>query len=249
MSDNRNLSYLLYVSGVNIVMTSHVKNFVAVNTAATSGLNQHQITPKPPQLYHKHLKRVMDVFLVILAAPFALPLIALFALLALRDGASPFFYQRRIGKNGEIFDMIKIRTMVPDAPKRLKAYLDSNPDARAEWDTTQKLKNDPRITPVGRFLRKSSLDELPQLWNVLRGDMSIVGPRPMMEDQKALYPGLTYYALRPGITGPWQVSDRNATTFSARARFDTDYYNTLSLKTDLSILARTIGVVLRCTGY
>ena len=95
--------------------------------------------------------------------------------------------------------------MVVDAERRLAEHLAGDPAARAEWDTTQKLKNDPRITPIGRLIRKSSLDELPQLWNVLRGDMSLVGPRPMMPDQTALYPGRAYYALRPGLTGFWQI--------------------------------------------
>ncbi|MEO0566873.1 MAG: sugar transferase [Pseudomonadota bacterium] len=194
-------------------------------------------------------KRVLDITLVILAAPFALPLVLLMALLVARDGSSPFFLQRRVGRNGEIFNLVKIRTMVKDAEAKLESYLEANPEARAEWDSTQKLKDDVRITGVGKFLRKSSLDELPQLWNVLRGDMSLVGPRPMMEDQKPLYPGSAYYAMRPGITGLWQISDRNQSTFAARAEFDADYFNSLSLKTDMSILARTVSVVLRCTGY
>lgn len=199
--------------------------------------------------YNDLFKRVFDIFLVILAAPIALLVVLVMAALVARDGASPFFSQRRVGRNGKVFNLLKIRTMVPDAQGRLAAYLDANPAARREWDSTQKLKDDIRITPVGAFLRKSSLDELPQLWNVLRGDMSIVGPRPMMEDQQRLYPGSAYYALRPGITGSWQVSDRNRSTFAARAKFDADYYHTLSFRTDLSILARTVSVVLRCTGY
>ncbi len=230
-------------------MTTQVKEFVAAESATAGEFRKHTNAQSLSRAYRDRFKRMLDIFLVVLMIPIALPLVIFFALVASCDGASPFFRQRRIGKNGDIFEMLKIRTMVPNANKRLKAYLDTNPAARAEWESTQKLKNDPRITPIGRFLRKSSLDELPQLWNVLRGEMSIVGPRPMMEDQKTLYPGLSYYALRPGITGSWQVSDRNATTFSARAQYDTDYYNTLSLKTDLSILVRTVGVVLRCTGY
>ena len=121
--------------------------------------------------------------------------------------------------------------------------------ARAEWDETQKLKNDPRITPFGRFLRKSSLDELPQLWNVFVGDMSLVGPRPMMLNQQALYPGTAYYALRPGITGFWQTAGRNRTSFEARAEYDTSYEAELSLATDVKILARTVSVVVNGTGY
>lgn len=192
---------------------------------------------------------MFDVLFVLALAPIAVPVIAIIALVAALDGASPFYRQPRVGRQGRVFGMLKIRTMVPDAHDRLEAHLASDPLARTEWDSTQKLKDDPRITPVGKVLRKSSLDELPQLWNVLRGEMSIVGPRPIMADQTDLYPGTEYYSLRPGITGSWQVSDRNETTFAERARYDAEYDRTLSFKTDLSILARTVGVVLRCTGY
>jgi exopolysaccharide production protein ExoY len=139
--------------------------------------------------------------------------------------------------------------MVVDADAQLEAYLAANPEARLEWDRTQKLKSDPRITPVGRFIRKISLDEVPQLWNVLKGDMSLVGPRPMMPEQRALYQGGAYFELRPGITGFWQVGDRNDTTFSARAVYDARYAQDLSLMTDVIILLLTIRVVLRGTGY
>ena len=139
--------------------------------------------------------------------------------------------------------------MVVDADARLAAHLAADPALRAEWDETQKLKRDPRITAVGRLLRKTSLDELPQLWNVLKGDMSLVGPRPMMPEQRALYPGRAYYQMRPGLTGPWQVSDRNAVSFAGRAEFDADYARRMSLATDLCILFLTVWVVLRGTGY
>ena len=112
-----------------------------------------------------------------------------------------------------------------------------------------KIVADPRVTPVGRLIRRFSIDELPQLWNVLKGDMSLVGPRPMMAGQQVLYPGVAYYALRPGITGTWQISDRNETSFAARADFDAAYEETLSFMGDLHILAATFGVVLRATGY
>ena len=229
-------------------MTTHLNDFT-VPERATSADSSARMSASRSSLYKTVFKRVLDVTLVVLAVPFALPLVLIMALLVARDGSSPFFLQRRVGRNGEIFNLLKMRTMIPNAQTKLEEYLDSNEEARREWDSTQKLKNDVRITRVGKFLRKSSLDELPQLWNVLKGDMSLVGPRPMMEDQKPLYPGSAYYALRPGITGLWQVSDRNQSTFAARAEFDADYFNSLSLKTDLSILARTVSVVLRCTGY
>lgn len=230
-------------------MASEAKDFTAVRAVASKDFEQCSASVSGYRIYENVFKRLLDIGFVLLVAPIALPIIALFSLLVSRDGTSPFYKQRRIGRNGDVFNMIKIRTMVPGAKGKLEAYLAKNAQARSEWDRTQKLKDDPRITPIGRFLRKSSMDELPQLWNVLRGDMSIVGPRPIMEDQRDLYPGRAYFELRPGITGAWQVSDRNATSFVARAQFDTDYHNSLSFKTDFAILARTVSVVLRCTGY
>ena len=128
-----------------------------------------------------------------------------------------------------MFRLWKLRSMVVDADRKLEEYLCANPAARAEWDETQKLKDDPRITAAGRLIRKTSLDELPQLWNVLIGDMSLVGPRPMMPQQAELYPGRDYYRLRPGLTGLWQISDRNATSFAARAAYDAEYSRQMSL--------------------
>lgn len=200
-------------------------------------------------LYRLVLKRVFDLAVVVVAAPVVLPVILLLALLVASDGGRPFYSQLRVGRGGRTYRIWKLRSMVADADARLEAYLAENPAARHEWDTTQKLKRDPRITPFGRILRKSSLDELPQLWNVLMGDMSLVGPRPMMPCQEELYPGHAYYRLRPGITGPWQVSSRNSSTFADRARFDTEYDRDLSLPTDLRLLAATVRVVLRATGY
>ena len=138
--------------------------------------------------------------------------------------------------------------MVDNADAVLEAYLEQNPAMRREWDTKQKLLDDPRVTRLGRFLRKCSIDELPQLLNVLRGDMSLVGPRPMMVDQKKLYHGVDYYDVRPGITGFWQISDRNETSFADRVFYDARYNNKLSLKTDVKILLATVNVVLRGTG-
>ena len=200
--------------------------------------------------YRARGKAFLDYVLVLLAIPVVLPLIAIVALLvALGGGGSPFYTQRRLGRNGVVFQMLKIRSMVPEADEVLAAYLASNSEARREWGDKQKLCKDPRVTRIGRILRKTSLDELPQLWNVLRGDMSLVGPRPMTVDQKALYPGRAYFEMRPGITGNWQVSDRNASSFVDRVTFDEKYYRSISLKTDLSLLYRTIWVVIRGTGY
>lgn len=203
---------------------------------------------KPVGFYASGLKRAIDVTLILLTAPFVLPLILLMALAVTRDGGSAFYTQLRVGRGGKVFRMWKLRSMVTNADTKLEKYLAANPEARAEWNLTQKLRKDPRITRVGRVLRKTSMDELPQLWNVLMGNMSLVGPRPMMVSQQTLYPGSTYYALRPGITGLWQTAGRNKTSFEARAEYDTAYGQTLSFRNDVAILFRTVAVVFRGTG-
>lgn len=211
-------------------------------------------TPLPPAkarrfgVYRHLLKRVFDVSAIVLAAPVVAPVVLGLALAVALEGGRPFYTQMRVGKGGRVFRMWKLRSMVIDADARMETYLDGNPAARTEWDSTQKLQEDPRVTPLGQFLRRSSLDELPQLWNVLIGDMSLVGPRPMLPNQQAMYPGTAYYALRPGITGYWQTAGRSRTTFEARAEFDAAYEADLSLVTDIRILARTVGVVLHGTG-
>jgi lipopolysaccharide/colanic/teichoic acid biosynthesis glycosyltransferase len=201
-----------------------------------------------PVLYRSVLKRPLDIFLVLVLLPIVAPLLLILVVLAASDGKNPFYRQPRVGKGGRIFNMWKLRTMVPNARTLLEGHLSRNPAARLEWERNQKLRSDPRITPLGHVLRKSSLDELPQLWNVLKGDMSLVGPRPMLPEQQSLYPGEAYYNLRPGITGLWQVSKRNECTFSGRADFDTAYDEQLSFGTDLTVLIATFGVVLRGTG-
>lgn len=199
-------------------------------------------------LYASGLKRVFDLAVVLAALPFLLPFFAVIALMISRDGHSPFFRQERVGQNGKRFFMWKFRTMVPDAESKLQSYLTENAEAREEWETKQKLTRDPRITGLGRILRKTSVDELPQLFNVVSGDMSLIGPRPMMPCQQALYPGHGYYRLRPGLTGSWQVSERHTSTFAERATYDDAYEQELSFATDMTILAKTVGVVLRGTG-
>lgn len=205
----------------------------------------------PPRhgLYRNYIKRILDIIAVGAGLIIVLPLVAVLALIVSLDGSSPFYWNDRVGKGGRTFRMLKLRTMVPNADKQLEEYLRRNAEASLEWNSTQKLKKDPRITRIGRILRKTSLDELPQLWNVLVGDMSLVGPRPMMPIQRSLYSGLAYYALRPGITGLWQISDRNETAFSKRADFDSTYDATVSLSTDIRILLATARVVIKGTGY
>jgi exopolysaccharide production protein ExoY len=204
---------------------------------------------KPSGTYRNLFKRAFDVAAVVLAAPIVAPLILGLAICVRRDGGSAFYTQLRVGLDGRHFRMWKLRSMVSDADDRMADHLAANPHARIEWEQTQKLKSDPRITPFGHFLRKSSMDELPQLWNVLVGEMSLVGPRPIMLNQQAIYPGTAYYRLRPGITGYWQTAGRNATTFGARAVFDEAYDADVSLVTDLKVLTRTVSVVMKCTGF
>ncbi len=199
--------------------------------------------------YRTHGKRLLDLCLTVILAPVALPIVLLAAWLIALDGRNPFYSQERIGKGGKHFRIWKLRTMVHNADRLLEAYIADNPEAKAEWDASQKLKRDPRITIVGRLLRKSSMDELPQLWNVFMGEMSIVGPRPMMPSQKSAYLGKAYYKLNPGITGLWQVSDRNEGEFVGRVRYDELYDRKISLRTDIWVLMRTAIVVIRCTGY
>ncbi|MVO18569.1 sugar transferase [Parasedimentitalea huanghaiensis] len=199
-------------------------------------------------LYRNTLKRFFDCSLVLISALVALPIIGILAALVALDGGNPFYVQERVGKNGRHYKMWKLRSMVFNADSLLEEYLATNSEALAEWTSKQKLTNDPRITRFGHFIRKTSLDELPQLWNVLIGDMSLVGPRPMMPSQKEQYPGTDYYELRPGITGKWQVSSRNESTFADRAKFDADYNREISFLNDLGLLRKTVQVVLKGTG-
>ncbi len=192
---------------------------------------------------------MLDIGLVLLSAPVIVPVVLIVALLVARDGHNPFYRQKRIGRNGKIFSMWKIRSMIPNAEEALQAYLAENPKAAAEWRATQKLKNDPRITRIGRFIRRTSIDELPQLWNVANGDMALVGPRPMMVDQAQYYTGSAYFRLRPGLTGLWQISDRNNCNFVDRVLFDEDYAKSVSFGTDTKVIFSTFGVVLGATGY
>lgn len=195
-------------------------------------------------------KRLFDLALVVLLAPFALLLIGLSSLLLLVEGGSPFYWQARLGKGGGTFSILKLRTMVKDADQMLECHLTADPALRAEWDRTQKLKSDPRVTRIGALLRKTSLDELPQLWNVLKGEMSLVGPRPMLPEQLPFYGDAAhYFALRPGITGYWQVSKRNEGSFLSRVALDAEYNFNLSLLEDAKVLLRTFGAVVKRTGY
>ncbi|MDM8164550.1 sugar transferase [Roseovarius sp.] len=206
--------------------------------------------PRRGSVYRRAGKRGLDILLVLAFMPIYLPVVGIAACLLFIEGGNPFYRQPRLGLNGERFSILKLRTMVRDADKKLNDLLATDPALKREWDVSQKLKKDPRITRVGALLRMTSMDELPQLWNVLKGDMSLVGPRPMMPDQLSLYGDPRhYFAVRPGITGYWQVDRRNESSFADRAFYDEAYDAELSLPKDARVLWQTIGVVLRRTGH
>lgn len=201
-------------------------------------------------IYADRAKRGLDVALVVLAAPLVLPLIVLLAMLVRRDGGPAFYGHLRVGRDRAAFHCLKLRTMVADADARLADHLRDDAEARREWAATRKLRHDPRVTRIGRFLRRTSLDELPQLINVLRGEMSLVGPRPVTDDELVRY-GVNrtaYLSVRPGLTGLWQVSGRGATSYERRVHLDAEYVARIGMFTDLGILVRTVGVVLAGAG-
>ena len=196
-------------------------------------------------------KRWFDVGFALLALLALSPLFILIALAMRASDKGPIFFRhRRVGNNGVPFDCLKFRTMRQDGDTILETYFRSNADARREWVETRKLKNDPRVTPLGVVLRKTSLDELPQILNILAGEMSVVGPRPVVSDEIALYgaDAQHYLATRPGLTGAWQVSGRNDVSYDERVRLDRDYVENWSLATDLAIIARTIPAVFMSRG-
>jgi exopolysaccharide production protein ExoY len=179
------------------------------------------------------------------------PLIVLVATLVVASDGWPFFIRHhRVGRGGEEFPCLKFRTMVVDADERLKSRLATDPEAADEWSLCRKLRNDPRITTLGRALRKSSVDELLQLINIVKGEMSLVGPRPIVMDEAVLYGPhfLDYARARPGLTGLWQVNGRNDTSYDERVRLDCEYVRTWSFRRDIAILFKTIPAVLAARG-
>ena len=196
------------------------------------------------------LKRLLDVVGAIALGLLFSPLIITIVLLMRRDGSSVIYRHRRVGRSGKMFSCLKFRTMVPNADQVLRNLLESDPNLRAEWIRDHKLRNDPRVTRLGRFLRRTSLDELPQLLNVLRGEMSLVGPRPVVREELLRYGRnvRTYLTAKPGITGLWQVTGRNNTDYRRRVVLDTYYVRNQNLLLDLYILIKTTGVVLGGSG-
>ncbi len=189
--------------------------------------------------------------IAVLALAFLAPLMLIVALAVyMQDGGPVIFAHRRVGRDGKTFRCLKFRSMAIDAERRLAEVLAQDPDARAEWDRDHKLRNDPRVTKLGDFLRRTSLDELPQLFNVLIGEMSLVGPRPIVDAEIGKYGRhfKHYCAVKPGITGLWQVSGRNDTTYQARVAMDCLYARSRSVGLDLAVLVKTVPAVLLRRG-
>lgn len=196
---------------------------------------------------HKAAKRAMDLLMLVLVAPVVIPLAAFLAFLIFLTSPGPiFFHQKRYAAGGGMFNMLKFRSMVVDAERVLNKHLDRDPKMKEEWEQFHKLRNDPRVTRIGKLMRRTSLDELPQIWHILTGEMSFVGPRPYYEDIREVAPVIT--RVRPGITGLWQVSGRSTSTFEERLKLDANYVRDWSPWLDVYILARTIRVVATCDG-
>jgi len=207
--------------------------------------------PARVQRPYRATKRTLDMLAAGIALVVLLPVFAALWVAVRLDGGPAFFGHRRIGLNKKPFFCLKFRTMRPDAEAALQSLLAVDPEAARQWSETRKLTHDPRVTLVGRVLRSTSLDEIPQLINVLRGDMSLVGPRPVVQEELDRYYGpyaATYASVRPGITGLWQVSGRSSTSYAARVELDARYVEKLSFASDTRILLRTIPEVLKRTG-
>lgn len=223
---------------------------VTCNESIINGVPLRTRHSRKSDLAGQTAKRGVDLILAIMLVPILAPAIGFMWLLARLDGGPGLFGHARVGLNGQTFQCWKIRSMVPDAEARLADYLSGHPEAAAEWVRDRKLLEDPRVTRLGRFLRMTSLDELPQIWNVLIGDMSFVGPRPIMHDELERYGrhAEAYLSMKPGITGLWQVSGRSDTSYQERVNLDLQYHRSACLLLDLKILGMTTLAVLRGTG-
>ena len=200
---------------------------------------------------NRMLKRMMDLFLLFLSAPLSIPLMLLIAAAVKFSSPGPvFFRHKRIGRNGKPLAVLKFRSMFPDAEEKLHTLLASNPAYREEWEKYKKLSEDPRITPVCRFLRKTSLDELPQLWNILKGEMSFIGPRPVTKEEMPKY-GESFdyvFSVKPGLSGLWQVSGRSDVDYDERISLDSYYIQNWSIWMDVWLVARTVFVIFSGKG-
>lgn len=215
------------------------------------GATALQISTQVLELSRHLTKRIVDVGLASALAILSSPLwLAISLTIYLTSPGPVIFRQTRIGRNGKTFQIWKFRSMVVDSEEALKAHLAANPEAKQEWELTQKLRDDSRVLPIGRWLRRSSFDELPQLWNVMRGEMSLVGPRPVVPEEIARYGGSSrlYESVRPGMTGLWQVSGRSNTSYEERVSLDEYYVKNRSLCLDFHILVHTVRTLLLRQG-
>ena len=204
------------------------------------------------QIKHLPFKRLFDIIFSIIALIITLPFVLAIAIvIKATTGGKVFYAHQRIGRGGRSFRCYKFRTMYPNADQLLQELIEHCPIHRIEWEERQKFKHDPRVTNIGAFLRKTSLDELPQFWNVLKGDLSVVGPRPVVESELTKHFGVKapkILSVRPGITGIWQVSGRNDTSYSERVRLDEKYVDKRSFFMDIKLIAKTIPVMINNKG-
>lgn len=204
------------------------------------------------KIRHIFFKRIFDFCFSLLVLLFSFPLFIIIGIIIRCTSNGPIFYfQERIGRGGVPFKCYKFRTMHPDAEDRLQLILASDPQKKDEWQNNHKLKNDPRITSIGKFLRKTSLDEFPQFWNVIRGDLSVVGPRPVVHEEIVYHYGPKAYkilSIRPGLTGIWQVSGRGTTGYTKRILLDEHYVDTRSFILDIKIILKTIPSMITAKG-
>lgn len=240
----RNLSFVPDLIGLPV-------NGIEVDSLFNERLMFMSLKNNLARPYNRFIKRVFDLVLTTIGVVLLSPVFLLLAVLIKLDSRGPvIFAHQRIGKDGKLFPCLKFRTMCVDADKKLKEYLAANPEARKEWEAEFKLKDDPRVTRVGKVLRKTSLDELPQLFNVLIGQMSLVGPRPIVTAEIPKYgPYIKdFYMVHPGITGMWQVNGRSDTTYEERVQMDSWYVRNWDVWLDIMLLWRTFGVVLQHKG-
>ncbi len=234
----------------NVAIIEDSYSYINTLTGPSSRARRRELFPAN-QFRYRVVKRCLDIVLIVLAAPVLLLMLGVVAILVMFSSPGPIFYShRRIRRNGAFFSMWKFRTMCVNSAEVLEDYLSSHPEARSEWNRTHKLRHDPRITPIGAFLRRYSLDELPQFWNVLAGHMTLVGPRPIVaaEVEKYAESFECYCRVKPGLTGLWQVSGRSELSYPERVALDCEYVNHWALGKDFRIMLKTFNVVLKQDG-
>jgi len=254
--DNKGLKHLMNTSVSAFRYSAYIPDFISATSIWTSvrdfgGALGLTTSNKLRMDWNLWIKRFMDIVIVIFGGILILPFLLIIALLIKISSPGPVLYgHERLGKDGKHFTAYKFRSMVTDSQERLKKLFESNPELKSEWERNHKLQNDPRVTFIGRFLRRTSIDEFPQLLNILKGEMSLVGPRPIVDEEVSRY-GEDFgwiFSVRPGMTGMWQVSGRSETDYAVRVLYDTYYLQSWSVWLDIWILFMTFGAVLRGKG-